>query len=107
MVGMLRFANGNGDTDTNLNTEHVMSRTAQLGILTNITVQVSMINLGEILKEIFPHAIKGDLVHEAIIGDKADDAVPIFQPLDSPAKKLHIRRHRALCLVLPWSLWNM
>ena len=49
-----------------------------------------MINLGEVLKEVFPHAIEGDLVHEAIIGDKADNTVSLFQTLDSPAEKLHV-----------------
>src|SRR5579862_7642778 len=50
-----------------------------------------MVNGGEIPFEVFAHPVKCNLVHEAVVRNKADDPIAAFQSVDRPSKELNVR----------------
>src|SRR5581483_5521168 len=74
---------------TDLDSEHVVYRSRELGVLSNVSAQVKKIYRAEILGQVFAHSIKGSLIYEAVIGHKCHD--PLFaDAVRCPAYCLYI-----------------
>jgi hypothetical protein len=70
--------NGNRDTYPNLYAENVMGCATQLRILTNITMQIEMVDARKVLQKVLSHSIESKLIDEAVIADKANDPIAIL-----------------------------
>ena len=44
----------------------------------------------EVLQQVPAHAVEGDLIDEAVVGNEANDAVPPVEPIHRPAEELHV-----------------
>ena len=84
-------SHGDRDADAHLNSENVVRRATELRILADIAFQIDVVDTGEVLEEMLPHPVEGDLIDEAVVRHKANDAVAILQPVRRPSKELDVR----------------
>lgn len=80
----------NRDADPNLDPEDIVRCSAQLWVLADVAMQVDVIDECKVLCEVPSHAVEGEVVDEAIVGDETDDSVAPIQAIGGPTEELHI-----------------
>jgi hypothetical protein len=73
-----------------LNSEYIVSCAAKLRVLAYVATKVEVIDEGEILKEVFPHAVEGKTFQKAVVAYEADNSIPALEPINGPSKKFYI-----------------
>src|SRR5437763_342260 len=78
-----------GYTDANLNHKNVVLGAAQRTVLVHVSVQVDVIDPGEVPQEVLLHAIQGG--DEFIVGYVADDSGLAGKAVNRPPEESDIR----------------
>src|SRR5439155_43179 len=77
--------------DADLDAEYVVCGSTQFWVLAHVSVEVHVVYIREILKEMPLHAVEGLLIDKAVVRDKANNSVPSLEPVRGPPEELHIR----------------
>ena len=97
-----RTSDRDRDPDADLDAEDVVRRAAEFRVVPDIAVQVQVVDSREVLQQVLPHPVEGDLVDEAVVGDEAHDAVAAVRagPLPSGRTSRTCRKARSCCVAV-------
>jgi hypothetical protein len=89
---MPKFADGEGNADTYLDLENVVLSAAQRAVLVHVSVQVDVVDSGEVPQKILLQAIQAG--NELTVGYVADDLGLVGKTINSPSEESDIVQKR-------------